>query len=89
MGDRPLLARDRAGLSRHHGQSIHHFDESGKEIKSFGGGLFVWPHGTHVDREGNVWVTNSRVATPDEHKKFPGADKKGSVVIKFSPEGRC
>ena len=23
---------------------IHHFDESGKEIRSFGGGMFVWPH---------------------------------------------
>src|SRR5690349_17864398 len=23
---------------------IHHFDENGKEIKSFGGGMFVWPH---------------------------------------------
>src|SRR5712675_1994577 len=24
---------------------VHHFNESGKEIRSFGGGLFVWPHG--------------------------------------------
>jgi DNA-binding beta-propeller fold protein YncE len=67
---------------------VHHFDESGKEIRSFGGGLFVWPHGIHVDREGNVWVTDARVATADEHSKFPGSDKKGSVVIKFSPDGR-
>src|SRR6266853_1303116 len=27
---------------------VHHFDESGKEIRSFGGGMFVWPHGIHV-----------------------------------------
>src|SRR3954453_7416843 len=26
---------------------VHHFDESGKEIRSFGGGMFVWPHGVH------------------------------------------
>src|SRR3954471_20965102 len=39
---------------------VHHFDESGKEIKSFGGGMFVWPHGIHVDRDGNVWVTDAR-----------------------------
>src|SRR6266581_3561418 len=32
---------------------VHHFDDSGKEIRSFGGGMFVWPHGIHVDREGN------------------------------------
>ncbi|HVO91761.1 MAG TPA: hypothetical protein VMT22_02920 [Terriglobales bacterium] len=33
---------------------IHLFDDAGKEIRSFGGGMFVWPHGIHVDREGNV-----------------------------------
>src|SRR5258708_11931750 len=67
---------------------VHHFDESGKEIRSFGGGMFVWPHGIHVDRDGNVWVTDARVASPDELKKFPGEDHKGSVVVKFSPEGK-
>jgi sugar lactone lactonase YvrE len=67
---------------------IHHFDESGKETKSFGGGMFVWPHSVHIDRDGNVWVTDSRAASPDELTKFPGEDKKGSVVVKFSPEGK-
>jgi DNA-binding beta-propeller fold protein YncE len=67
---------------------IHHFDETGKEIRSFGGGMFVWPHGIHVDRDGNVWVTDSRAASPEELKTFPGEDKKGSVVVKFSPEGK-
>ena len=50
--------------------------------------MFVWPHGIHVDRDGNVWVTDARVATADERIKFPGEDKKGSVVIKFSPDGK-
>jgi len=67
---------------------VHHFDESGKEIKSFGGGLFVWPHGIHVDRDGNVWVADSRAPSAEELTKFPGEGKKGSVVIKFSPEGK-
>jgi sugar lactone lactonase YvrE len=67
---------------------VHFFDPSGKEIRSFGGGMFVWPHSVHVDRDGNVWVTDARVASPDELKKFPGEDKKGSVVVKFSPEGK-
>jgi DNA-binding beta-propeller fold protein YncE len=56
---------------------VHHFDASGKEIKSFGGGMFVWPHGVHVDRDGNVWVTDARAE-----------QNKGSVVVKFSPEGK-
>jgi DNA-binding beta-propeller fold protein YncE len=67
---------------------VHHFDPAGKEIKSFGGGMFVWPHGIHVDREGNAWVTDARAASADELAKFPGDDKKGSVVVKFSPEGK-
>ena len=56
---------------------VHHFDASGKEIRSFGGGMFVWPHGIHVDRDGNVWVTDSR-----------GEGGKGSTVVKFTPEGK-
>ena len=50
--------------------------------------MFVWPHGIHVDRDGNVWVTDARVATAEERIKFPGEDKKGSVVVKFSPDGK-
>ena len=50
---------------------VHHFDESGKEIRSFGGGMFVWPHGIYVDRAGNVWVTDARAAGADELTKFP------------------
>ena len=50
--------------------------------------MFVWPHGIHVDRDGNVWVTDARVASPDELKTFPGEEHKGSVVVKFSPEGK-
>ena len=56
---------------------VHHFDDGGREIRSFGSGLFVWPHGIHVDRDGNVWVADSR-----------GAEGKGSVVVKFSPDGK-
>lgn len=67
---------------------IHHFDADGKEIRSFGGGMFVWPHGIYVDKDGNIWVTDARAPTADEIKKYPGADKLGSAVYKFSPDGR-
>lgn len=67
---------------------VHLFDESGKEIRSFGGGIFVWPHGLHVDRDGNIWVADSRHPTPEELKKFPEEKNKGSAVVKFSPEGK-
>ena len=64
------------------------FDASGKAVTSFGGGRFVFPHGLHVDREGNVWVTDSRAATAAELKQFPDAKGKGHTVVKFSPEGK-
>ena len=58
---------------------IFKFDRNtGEVLTSFGAGLFVTPHGIHVDSEGNVWVTD-----------FAGneAGTKGHQVIKFSPEG--
>jgi DNA-binding beta-propeller fold protein YncE len=66
---------------------VHLFDAEGNEVRSFGRGLFVWPHGIHVDRDGNVWVADSRAPGPDDLQKFPDEPRKGSVVIKFSPDG--
>src|SRR6266478_5098842 len=34
---------------------ILEFDASGKLLKSFGGGMFVFPHGLYVDRDGDIW----------------------------------
>jgi sugar lactone lactonase YvrE len=48
-------------------------------LTSFGAGLFVLPHGIHVDREGNVWITDSQGNK---------AGTKGHQVIKFSPDGK-
>ena len=62
----------------------------GKEIRSFGGGMFVWPHGIHVDRDGNVWVTDARVESPDELKKFPGEGHEGQRCRQIqSRKARC
>ena len=58
---------------------IFKFDkDTGEILTSFGAGLFVTPHGFHVDSDGNVWVTD-----------FAGNDAgtKGHQVIKFNPEG--
>lgn len=67
---------------------IHLFDPSGREVRSFGAGLFVWPHGMHMDKDGNIWVADARIATPEDLAKFPGEKPKGSAVYKFSPDGR-
>jgi DNA-binding beta-propeller fold protein YncE len=56
---------------------ILRFDASGKLVKSFGEGMFLFPHGIHVDPDGNVWVTDGL-----------GKDGKGHQVFKFSPDGK-
>jgi len=53
------------------------FDPSGNLLQSWGVGMFVFPHGFHVDRDGNVWATDAR-----------GADGKGHQVFKFSSSGK-
>src|SRR3954462_4865381 len=40
------------------------FDSTGKLVKSFGAGLLIFPHGIHVDRDGNVWVTDGQDNAP-------------------------
>ena len=46
-------------------------DPSGRLLLSWGSGLFDFPHGLDVDREGNVWV----------------ADQRGHQVVKFDADG--
>lgn len=72
------------------------FDENGKLVKSFGAGMFIFPHGIHVDREGNVWVTDgqdnkprrARGAPPDAPLPPAPAKLIGHNVYKFSPDGK-
>ena len=53
------------------------YDAKGTLLKTWGEGMFVFPHGATVDRDGNLWVTDAR-----------GADGKGHQVFKFSPDGK-
>jgi sugar lactone lactonase YvrE len=53
------------------------YDASGKLLSSWGAGMFIFPHGATVDRDGNLWLTDAR-----------GENGKGHQVFKFSPEGK-
>ena len=44
--------------------TVMKFDSSGKLVTSFGNGLLIFPHGIHVDRDGNVWVTDGQDNAP-------------------------
>ena len=72
------------------------FDVSGKLVKSFGAGMIAFAHGIHVDRDGNVWVTDAndnrvrpaRGAAAGTPPPAQPAKLVGHQVIKFSPEGK-
>ena len=76
--------------------TILKFDETGKLVKSFGAGLMAFPHGIHVDKDGNIWVTDGQdnlpratrgAAAPATPATTP-AQVLGHQVFKFSPEGK-
>lgn len=60
------------------------FDASGKAVKAFGAGMFIRPHGIHIDRDGNLWVTDGE--GPDG--KDPRRNGKGHQVFKLNQDGK-
>jgi DNA-binding beta-propeller fold protein YncE len=64
------------------------FDAAGNLLRSFGAGLFIFPHKIYVDRDGNVWVVDGRAINERERKLYPQDAGKGHTVVKFSPEGK-
>ena len=84
--DGSLWAIDRCGGNTCAGSDLDpilKFDADGTVTAAIGAGLFLFPHGLHVDRDGNVWVTDAR--GPDQDN--PDTAGRGHVVIKLSPEG--
>jgi 6-bladed beta-propeller len=56
---------------------ILEFDPTGKFVKSFGSGMFVFPHGIFVDSRDHVWAADA-----------DGKDGKGHQVFEFAPDGK-
>jgi streptogramin lyase len=48
------------------------FDSSGRLLKSFGSGMFLFPHNLVIDRDGNLFVT----------------DNRGHYIVKFNRDGK-
>jgi hypothetical protein len=66
------------------------FDASGKLLRSFGVGLFAYPHGFTVDTEGNLWATDVNDAETVLGMSARNANGvvMGQEVVKLSPEGK-
>jgi sugar lactone lactonase YvrE len=78
-----IWAIERCGANSCEGSSVptvHQLDpKTGKPIRSIGAGLFAFPHGIHVDRDGNIWVTDGQASKDGT---------KGHQVLKLSPDGK-
>src|SRR5215813_3694506 len=81
--------------------SVLKFDSTGKLVKSFGAGMLIFPHGIHVDRDGNIWVTDGQDNAPGAARGGRGRGEApsgpigprpgatiGNQVFKFSPDGK-
>jgi sugar lactone lactonase YvrE len=82
---RTIWAAERCGANTCVGKGdmpvVFQFDLSGKLLKSFGAGMFAWPHGIFVDRQGNVWVADAAAIGSGPTNGL------GHVIYKFAPDG--
>jgi DNA-binding beta-propeller fold protein YncE len=69
---------------------ILEFNASGKLLKSLGAGLFAYPHGFTVDRDGNLWATdvNDEQTILGMSARNASGVVMGEEVLKLSPEGK-
>jgi sugar lactone lactonase YvrE len=75
---------DRCGVNSCEGSKldpIMEFDASGKLLKSFGAGMFVFPHCLVMDKDGALWICDGQPprATPET---------KGRQVFKVNQDGK-
>jgi len=66
------------------------FDPSGKLLRSFGAGLFAYPHGFTIDGDGNLWTSdvNDEATVLGMSAKNAQGVQMGQEVLKLSPSGK-
>lgn len=62
------------------------YDAGGKLLASWGAGMFIFPHGATVDRDGNLWVTDARGGNGIGHQVFK-FDRNGKVLMTLGQQG--
>lgn len=83
---------------------VYKFDQSGKVLTSWGAGMFLFPHGIHIDRDGNVWIVDGQGNSDPGRASRAGAGASaptlspmrsslpqrpmGHQVFKMSPDGK-
>ena len=69
---------------------ILEFDPSGKLLSSFGAGMFAFPHGFTIDRDGNIWASDANASETvlGLSAKDSNGIVRGHQIFKFSPAGK-
>jgi sugar lactone lactonase YvrE len=69
---------------------ILEFNPAGRLLKGFGVGLFAHPHGFTVDKDGNIWTTDTNDAETILGMPAKNAQgvTMGQEVLKISPTGK-
>src|SRR5678815_4975320 len=69
---------------------ILEFNPAGRLLRSLGVGLFAHPHGFTLDRDGNIWTTdtNDQDTILGMPAKTTQGVMMGQTVLKISPEGK-
>src|SRR5579872_5859205 len=69
---------------------ILEFDPAGRLLKSFGAGLFAYPHGFTIDAKGNLWTSdvNDEASVLGMPAKNSAGVQMGQEVLKLSPAGQ-
>ena len=69
---------------------ILEFDASGKLLKSFGAGIFAYPHGFTMDHDGNLWASdvNDAETVLGMSAKNAAGVVMGQEVVKLSQDGK-
>jgi hypothetical protein len=69
---------------------ILEFNPAGRLLKRFGVGLFAHPHGFTLDKDGNIWTTdtNSEATILGMPAKNAQGVMMGQEVLKISPTGK-
>ena len=72
-----IFTRCEGGCAGKTEDTVLEFDQSGKVMRSWGGGLFNQAHSLHVDKDGNIWLVDSQVV-----------NGRGSQVFKYTQDGK-
>ena len=62
------------------------YNAGGKLLSTWGAGMFIFPHGATVDRDGNLWVTDARGENGRGHQVFK-FDRDGKVLMTLGKAG--